>query len=167
MITFKLPLTSRYIPTDTTFTATFGTPTAGFYDFGTAANTNVSLVQLQPRSVYFLDHFQVSGNIASEDFLSVISTQPTLLFKKKLSAETMFTDKIPISVFTPQVYVCNFFRSAKDGEYLTGSFAGVLTQNTNLIGVAAVKINIKLALYAMDEMTFNKAFAGREFQQWR
>lgn len=166
MITFKLPLTARYIPTDTTFTATFGTPTAGYYDFGIAANTAVSIVSLQPRSIYFLDHFQISGNIASEDFLAVISTQPTLLFGKKISGETMFTGKIPISVFTPQVYIASFFKSDKDGEFLTGTFAGVLTQNTNLIGVTAIKINVKLALYAMDEKTFNNAFAGREFQKW-
>jgi hypothetical protein len=94
-----LPKSSRYIPTNNTFSAIFGTPTPGVYDFGSAGNANQAVFTLQPNTVYLVDYFAISGNISSEVFLSIINTQPMLEFHKK-SGEIMFTNSIPTVSYT-------------------------------------------------------------------
>jgi hypothetical protein len=160
---YRLPQGARYIPTNNTFSAAFGSPTYGLYDFNVASNKNQSVVELQQNTVYYVDYFQIAGNIPSETFLSVISTQPTLIFHRLLDSSVMFTKEIPISVFSAQVYLGTFIKSAKKGDALTASFNGVLSQNADLIGITPISINLKCSIFAIDEILFNKQFAGREF----
>jgi hypothetical protein len=164
-IVYKLPEKARHIPTNNTFVAAFGTPTFGYYDFNIPGNQDQNVLELQPSTAYFIDYFQLAGNIASEDFLSVITIQPAMLFKKSISKEVVFTAAIPISVFAAQIYVSTFVHSQKLDEFLTASFTGSLAQNANLVGVSPIKINLKLAAYAMDEKSYGLMMAGREFHK--
>jgi hypothetical protein len=157
----KIPHEARFIPTNNTFAAAFGTPTVGYYDFGIAANSGQNVIALQPSTYYYVDYFQIAGNIPSETFLSVISTQPVLEFKRRLDGHIMFTAGIPISAFSAQIYISAFFYSQKKDDYLTATFSGILAQNFDLVGVSPININMKLAVYAMDEKIYGKEFLKR------
>jgi hypothetical protein len=156
-----LPKKSRYIPTNNIFSASFNSPSYGVYDFGVAANAGQTVIVLQPNTVYFVDYFSVSGNIASETFLSVISTQPYLTFSKKTGG-VLFTQKIPVSSFSAENPIGQFLDSQIDGDEIQASFTGVLSQNSDLVGVSPVSLNLKLSIYAMDEREYNEAYRARE-----
>jgi hypothetical protein len=163
MIIYTLPKSARLIPTDNTFSAQYNLPTLSVYNFNIAANADQVCFPIQGRTVYFVDSLQIGGNIASETFLSVIQSQPYITFKKLLSGEVVFTQKIPISVFSSSITIGAFLQSPRENDALTITFNGVLLQNSDLVGISPITINIKVNVYAMDETSYQTMFERREF----
>lgn len=146
---------ARIIPTQNTFSASFS---LGVYDFGVAANTNQVVFNLDANSVYFLDRFSIAGNIASEDFLSCISTVPLLTLGRKNDNQLIYTRSFPITQFYDNKDCSCFVESNKGTDALVVSITGVLNQNINLVGVDPIILTLSFSCYAIDDRDYNRNF---------
>lgn len=156
MITFPIPTKARFIPSENIFSAPF----SGLYNFGIAANAGKTVIELQANTVYYLDNFTVSGNVASEDFLACISTTPTLRLYRTFDppGSTLYARTIPISQFYQNKECTCFVTSQKGGESLLATFQGILNQNSSLVGIDPLIITISFSIYAMDDNEYNRQF---------
>ena len=160
-ILYKIPEKARYIPTENTFSASFNTPTFGVYDFGIAANTNVSVLKMQANTVYFINALSIGGNIASEDFLSSISTTPKIYLKRKNSGENVYTSPIPILRYFDNKEISAWSLSDKGDDELLITFTGVLNQIIATMGVSPITLAVSLSIYAIDDNIWNAAFRNK------
>jgi hypothetical protein len=161
MIIHKIPFKSRIIPTENTFSAAF----TGVYDFGAAANVKQTVFKLDRNSVYFLDNFSVAGNIASEDFLSSISTVPVMTLSRRNDGQGIYTRSFPVSQFFQNKECTCFVDSNKGDDELQITLSGILAQVPNIVGVDPVKITISFSCFAMDEVEYNSTYRDRQFNR--
>jgi hypothetical protein len=162
MITHKIPFKSRIIPTENNFTAPF----TGVYNFGlVAGNSRQTVFNFEPNTVYFLDNFSIAGNISSEDFLSAISTVPTLTLSKTSDrpGSTIYTRSFPISQFFQGKECTCFVESNRGNDSLVVSLDGILAQVPNLVGVSPVKLTVSFSVFAMDEKEYNITYRDRYY----
>ena len=158
-VNFQIPPDSRLIPTSTRFSAQFNVPTVGLYDFtNTAANQNVTVLNMLPTTVYFIDRISVGGNITEAQFLESINTFCFLYFKKKLNNRNIYQAPIPVMNFIDSGELSNFFFSDKGDDELNLSFEGILNQLPSMIGISPVSIQISLNIWAIDANYFKGAF---------
>jgi len=158
----KIPIKARIIPTENTFSAPF----TGVYDFSlVAGNTRQTVFKLDANAVYFLDNFSVAGNIASEDFLSAISTVPTMTLSRKNDKQLIYTRSFPISQFFQNKESTCFVESNKGDDELQISLSGILAQVPNLVGVDPIKLTVSFSCFAMDEREYNQTYRDKQFFQ--
>ena len=158
MIIHKIPFKSRIIPSENTFSAPF----TGIYDFGIVANVKQTVFKLDANSVYFLDNFSVAGNIASEDFLSSISTVPVMTLSRRNDKQLIYTRSFPISQFFQNKECTCFVVSNKGDDELQITLEGILSQVPNLVGVDPVKLTVSFSCFAMDEREYNTSFRDQQ-----
>lgn len=158
-VTFQIPTESRLIPTSTRFSAQFGVPTAGVYDFtNTVANEDVFVIPILPNTVYFMDRISVGGNITEQQFLESINTFPFLFVKKKILSKNIYKQPIPITNYIDGGELSNFFFSDKANDELILTFEGILDQLPSMIGISPVVIQISFNIWAIEAAYFNGAF---------
>jgi len=157
-INFQIPTQSRYISTSTIFTAQFNVPTPGQYDFNVPANQNVQVQELEPNVVYLIERMSVGGTISEGDFLSSIVTFPILTIRRSISNQIVYKKPFPIVNYADGIETAAFIHSDKGGDQLTLSFVGSLLQLPSMVGLAEVKMQISLSIYAIDSGYFNAAF---------
>lgn len=157
MVVHKLSTKARLIPSLNLFSAPF----TGVYDFGIAANVKQTVFQMDANVVYFLNSFSIGGNIASEDFLSAIATVPTLTLSRKNDGQQVYTRSFPIGQFTAEKDCTCFVESNKGGDELQATFAGVLNQTPNLLGVNPIIITLSFTCFALDDREYNTLFRDR------
>lgn len=158
-INFQIPDKSRLIPTSTTFSSDFSSPTPGVYDFTNySVNQNVKIIDMQPNTTYFIDRVSVGGNITEQQFLESVNEFPKLFLKRKIGKKNIYTTPIPITNFIDSGQLSNFFFTDKLGDCLEGTFEGVLNQLASMIGIATVRIQISFQIWAIDSAYYNSAF---------
>lgn len=158
-VNFQIPTESRLIPTSTRFSAQFGVPTVGVYDFtNTAANRDVSVIPILPNTVYFIDRFSVGGNISEAQFLEAINTFPFLFVKRKILNKNIYKQPIPITNYIDSGELSNFFYSDKTNDELILTFEGILDQIPGMVGLSPVTIQISFNIWAIESSYFNGAF---------
>ena len=157
-INFQIPTQSRYISTSTIFTAAFNVPTVGQYDFNVVGNQNVIVQELEPNVVYLIERMSVGGTLPEGDFLSSIVTFPILTIKRAISNQIVYKKPFPIVNYADGIETAAFIHSDKGGDSLTLSFIGSLSQLPSMVGLAEVKLQISLSIYAIDSGYFNAAF---------
>lgn len=141
-----IPRSSIFRPIVKRFTATFGTPTIGKYDFGVAANANVEILPINFGNLFFISILNFSANIPESAYLENVVDDPNLLFLTKQKGINIFGGPQPLIKYLPQNEVSAFFRSYQRDDFLTGTFTGTLEQSASLIGpdeiIAVVAMNI-------------------------
>lgn len=153
---------ARYIPTSTLFEAFFGAVIPGRYDFtGTALCQNVVTIRLQPGSVYLIERVSVGGNIPEEDFFGSIVDFPKLTFKKSILREIVYREPLPISRYMDGLECSAWIKSEKGGDDLTLSMSGSCIQLPSMIGIASLKLNVSLSIYAIEDQKFTAEFNNR------
>lgn len=157
-IMYQIPTQSQYIATSTVFTGTFNVPTPGRYDFNVAANQNVAIQELEPNTVYLIERMSVGGSISEGDFLGSIVTFPSLVIKRSISNMIVYKKPFPIVNYADGIETAAFIHSDKGGDNLTVSFSGLLLQLPSMVGLADVKIQVSLSIYAINSGYFNAAF---------
>ena len=160
MITYQLPRKIRFIPASAIYTATFGTPTIGKYDF--AGQQKVFIERLLPNTVYLIDAFSVAGNIAAEDFLSSISAVPLLNVRKTLNNENIFDVPIQIQDFSTDRQIVRFFKTGADNTGLAASLTGILDQTANLVGLSSISLSLNFSIHAVDASDFEKMYRAEQ-----
>lgn len=162
-VSYQIPTQARFISTANIFTAVYNAITPGRYDFTqTSTNQNVTVIPLQPNTVYFIDKMSVSGNITEEQYLESIDTFPVLYLKKKIKTENVYTKPIPISNYYDGNEVSAWVNSDKKDDELIFTFQGLLSQPASMVGVGTVKIQISLNIFAMDSALYNRAFRDQQ-----
>lgn len=161
-INYQIPTQSRYIPTSTVFSAVFNANplNPGKYDFSysAAGNADVEVLTLQQGTIYLIERISAGGNITEQEYLAAISTFPSLSIKRKIKKEMVYMRPIPINnYFDGQEAGC-WIHSDKNRDVLTLTFDGVLDQTAALVGVATVRIQISLNIFAVDSAYFNGSF---------
>lgn len=158
-ISYQIPQEARFISYSTVFTAPFNVTIPGKYDFtGTTTNQNVVLFAFQPNTVYLIERMSSGGNITEAQFLESISTFPQLYIKKKLQGKVVYEKPIPITNFFDGQEAAAYVLSDKSGDQLLLTFQGVLNQLPSMIGIATVKIQISMNVFAIDSNYWNGAF---------
>jgi len=157
-VNFTVPSSARFISPAVSFTAAFNTPTVGKYDFGIAANALKTVFELQANTVYLISQMSIGGTVASEDFLESISVIPKLRFFRKVMAEGLYTEPIPITQFNASKEVSIWVISQKAGDSLQATLTGILSQTSAFVGLASITLNVSLSVYAIDEKEYNKNF---------
>jgi len=157
-ITFQIPTQSRYISTSTIFTAQFNVPTPGRYDFNVPGNQNVFVQELEPNHVYLIERMSVGGTISEGDYLSSIVDFPILSIRRSISNTIVYKKPFPIVNYADGIEIAAFIHSDKGGDNLTLSFTGTLQQLPSMVGLANVKMQISLSIYAIGSGYFNTAF---------
>jgi hypothetical protein len=158
-VSFQLPPQARLITTSTIFTAPFNVPTPGKYDFtNTPACQNVSVLELQPNSVYFIDRMSAGGNITEEQFLESIDSFPLLYLKKSIRIQNVYMLPIPIANYFDGNETSAWVWSDKKDDFLQFSFQGVLNQLPSMVGIASVKMQVTLNIFAVESSWYNATF---------
>src|SRR3954469_25648483 len=68
----RIPHGSIFRPIVKRFTATFGSPTIGKYDFGTVANRNVKILPISQANLFYISILNFSASIVEGAFLENI-----------------------------------------------------------------------------------------------
>lgn len=163
-ISYQVPTEARYIPTSTIFSAAFnGNPAnPGKYDFNLNAvgpiNQNVVVDEMQPNTIYLIERMSAGGNITESQFLEAIDVFCFVDIKKSLGKQRCHPKPIPIANYFDGQETATWIYSDKGGERLTLSFQGVLNQLPSMVGIATVKVQISLNLYAIESAYFVGAF---------
>jgi hypothetical protein len=169
-----IPQSSRYIQVDAIFTATFNNPTLNKYDFGIAANTNVVMLEpLTPTSIYIIDRYSFSANIAEGVFLESIDTIPTAQYKLRINPLQIYQKPIPCINYVDNAESIAYFYSklgAKEQasrDAFTVDFRGVLNQVPATVGQPTIKALLSVSLYEIIDKNFTQQFrqATRENPQ--
>lgn len=157
-IIYQIPQQSRYIATSTIFSATFNAITPGRYDFNSPGNQNVNVQELEPGVVYLVERMSTGANLSEADFLASIVDFPTLTIKRSISNQIVYKKPFPIVNYADGIETATFIHSDKGGDNLTLSLVGSLLQLPSMVGIAEVKLQISLSIYAIDSGYFNAAF---------
>lgn len=157
MITPTLPRRIRYIPASGLFTAQFNVPTVGSFDFN--GQYIVLVKELLPNTVYLIDSYSLSGNVAGEDFLSSILSVPSLSLMKTLEKERIFDKPIQIHNYFTDRQIVRFFKTGHDKTGLAATLTGNLDMTPAFVGIAAISLSINFSLYAIDDSNFEKEYS--------
>ncbi|MFA5235092.1 MAG: hypothetical protein WC390_11895 [Sulfurimonas sp.] len=157
-IIYQIPQQSRYVSTSTIFTGTFNVPTPGLYDFGIPANQDIDVLELKPGVVYLIERMSIGANIAETEFLSAIQDFPQLTIKRSLSAQIVYQRPFPIVNFADGIECAAWIHSDKQNDFLTLSLKGTFAQTPAMIGLAELKIQISLSIYAIDSAYYNVSY---------
>jgi hypothetical protein len=157
MIQFPVPHKARFIPVVKSFSAPF----TGVYNFGTAANTDQTLLKLDSNIVYLISVYTVGGNIASEDYLSAINALPQFILKRRNDNQTIRTDFIPVVQFEQNKEAMIFVDSRQADDELRATFSGILNQTAPLVGVDPVIITLSFSIFAIEDRDYGIAFLDK------
>jgi hypothetical protein len=158
MIQFPVPHKSRFLPIARSFSAPF----TGIYDFGIAANTDAKLLDLQANTVFIISSYSIGGNIASEDYLSAINTLPQFVLKRRNDGQQIHTGTVPVVQFEQNKEAMIFFESKQGDDELRITFAGILNQTGDLVGVDPVIINLSFSIFAIEDNEYAKKFFDKD-----
>ena len=161
MIVHPIPRQAKFLPSDTKFTAAFNIPFVGGYDFNTAANQNVKVLELVPNSVYYVDNLSVGANIPKEDYLGAILITPLLTFKHSIGNEIIYSRSFPIVQLYEQKEATVFFNSQKTGDFLSLSLTGQLNQTAELVGKDPIALDVSLSIYQISERDYKEWFDSK------
>lgn len=179
MIVKPIPPSAKYLPVTIGFTALFNNPAVGQYSFDTALNRGVELLKYQSNSWYYLDVLSVGGTISELDFSNSIATQPTLILKKSITGERVYSRDLVIPKYSESRELSVFTNSDKGtalkypgapqvSDTLVADFECVLNQIPVTVGLAQISIGMVIAIFQMDEAGYNEAMrqpTTREFSQ--
>lgn len=162
-VSFQLPTESRLIPVSFRFQGTFGTPTPGVYDFtNNSVNANVSILDLLPNTVYFVDRYSIGANITEDQFLESINEFPFLFLKRKIGSKNVYKVPLPVTNLVDNSELSNFIYTDKSNDTLLGSFTGVLNQLPSMIGITDIYIQFNMNIWAVESAYWTSAFRDQQ-----
>lgn len=156
MITYTLPRRIRYVPASALFTATFNTTTPGAYDFNNSSA--IFIEKLTANTLYMIDSFSVAGNVASEDYLSSLSTTPLFYLQKTIDNENIFDGPIQIQNFFGDKQIVHFFKTGQNNCGIKATIDGILNQIPAFVGLPTITLSVDLSLHAIDDSDFEKNY---------
>jgi hypothetical protein len=160
-IIYQIPQTSRFIPTQNTFTATFNSPALGGYSFDVAGNKGQEVLPLQPNSVYLIERLRMSATVDNGDYVSSVVAVPNVILQRSIRNERVYSRPIPVQIYTDGWEVGAWVLSDKAGDKLTMTLEGLLAQVPNTVGVASIKVTVSLSVFEISTAWFNSHFRNQ------
>jgi len=167
MISSQIPHNAIYLPVSLIFTAQFNNPAIGRYSFNTAANRGRELLKFQPNTWYFLDAMSVGGTISEPEYCQSIYEIPTLVLKKSITGERVYTRALTIPKYSENRELTVFTNSKKGSPRIPGGIQnedtlvadleGILNQIPATVGQATISLNFAISIFQVDEKEYNRA----------
>lgn len=158
-LSYGIPKTATYLPTNNEFTATFNAPVLGAYDFNVAGNTNRPVLAMNTNAIYLINRITVGGTISQEQYLSNVNILPLMVLRFFKESQRVYPLSIPLNQFLDGSEAVAWFWTDKDGESLTMSVTtGRLNQDASLIGRVNVKLTISLSIFEITDNGFIQDF---------
>ena len=167
-----IPSSAKYLPVSLKFTGLFNVPAIGKYSFDTPVNKGVELLKFQPNSWYYLDIISIGGTISELDYCNSIAAIPTLVFKKSITGERVYTRPLTIPKYSETRELSVFCNSDKGHvsapDLLIADMEGSLNQIAATVGLTEISLLLCVAIFQMDEAGYNEAMRQpltKEFSQ--
>lgn len=168
MIVKPIPASAKYIPVSAVFTGIFNTPAIGQYSFNTPGNQGIELLKYQSNSWYYLDVLTIGGTISSLDFSNSIASPFSLVLRKSITGERVYSRDIGIPLYSESRELSVFTNSDKgsDPKYpggpqrsdiLVADLGGILNQISSTVGIAQISLSLVIAIFQMDLASYNEA----------
>jgi hypothetical protein len=171
-----IPQSAKYVPVSLKFTALFNTPLVGGYSFETSVNKGIELLKFQQNAWYFLDIISVGGTISELDYCNSIRDIPTLILRKAITGERVYTRPLTIPKYSETRELSVFCNSDKgyasaaqdNSDRLVADLDGSLNQIAATVGLSEISLLMSIAIFQMDEAGYNEAMRQpltKEFSQ--
>jgi len=162
MMNIKIPHSSIFRPIVKRFTATFGNPTLGKYNFGTLANQNVTILPISQGNLFYISILNFSASISESAYLENIEEgqDPQVVFLTRQNGINIFGGPQPLIKYLPENEVSSFFRSRQRGDALTATATGILTQSGSLVGPDSVTMAVALNVWEITDQKWIREFDG-------
>jgi hypothetical protein len=161
MVTTTIPPRGIYLPVSLRFTGLFNTPEIGRYSFNTALNTGREVLKFQANAWYFIDAVAIGGTISELDYCNSIDRIPTLILKKSITGERVYTLPLTIPKYAESRAMCVYCNSDKgyrdNPDKLTADFEGSLNQIAATVGLPSISLDIVLTIFQIDAAAYNEA----------
>ena len=156
-----IPKDSRFIQQVIRFVATFNNPTLGVYDFAVPANTGQVVTQLRKTSVFLLEKFSFSADVAEGTFLEAVNTLPLIRLKRRIDGQGVFYKPVPIVSYVDGNDAITYIWSRtqdNNPDDLTIDFTGILNQTAALAGVLTITAQVTFNFYEIINSQWLKQF---------
>lgn len=163
-INLAAPRGSFFRPCAAIFTALYNDPTVGKYDFSVAGNRNVSILGINPQSVYFLSILNFSTTITESAYIENIETIPAVDFKLKQNGSQLYGQGYPLVAYLVNNEVGAFFTTEQTEDELIVTFTGLLGQSASLATVPQIIAQVSANIHEITDEKF-KAWYHNEVKQ--
>jgi hypothetical protein len=158
-LNYSIPKTSTFLSTSSTFTALFGNPTPGVYDFNRTANAGRVVLNLNMNAIYLINRITIAGDISQEEYLNNILTLPLMVLRYGLESQRVYPMSIPLVQYNDNMEAVAFFWSDLAGETLTLDLVtGVINQDAFMVGRGSVTLNVAMAIFEITDNGFVQNF---------
>lgn len=162
-VQFPIPHTARYIPTVNIFTALFGAPTIGKYDYGVTSGGNSTIqniLELFMNTLYIIERISIGGTINEGDYLDAVNTQPFVTLRYSVTNEIVYKTPFPIVNYIDDQDIVGWAYSDKQSNFLAADISGILNQTPALVGRANIKTTVGYSIYAIEDTRYIAEFRG-------
>jgi hypothetical protein len=162
-ISLEIPPNSRPFTRSVRFTATYNTPSApGQYLF---SSDSKEFFKLAGNTLYYIDSYEIGGDIAESEFSANIIEQPKLILSLNPQDYQLFKYPLPIPGYSDGRYIPTFFSSTQgnDGVALIGRLTGLLSQSPSLVGKTDINLDVTTNIYEISDDDFKSEF----FRRWK
>lgn len=159
----QIPPGTQFYQPVARFSAAFGVPTPGFYDFDIPGNTDVTLQPIKKQHLYLLERYSFSASVAEGAYLESTAggIVPTLEIRIPTQKRRLiYPNPIPLINYFDGLE-CLMFAYAEQDQYLTATFRGQLTQPGALIGVADITAQVQFNIYEIRNKDWIEHFLGK------
>jgi hypothetical protein len=139
--------------------------------FGQYVFTGVAAASPVPRPLrsnvlYYFRNISLVADIDEGDFQSSISTTPVFqVYKQSENGLQLFREPIRMSTFFDQFDYRLVWQTQNDGDTLTASFFGTLTQIPALLGKASITLKAIIAAQEILDDRFTRMFRDHSYPQ--
>ncbi len=156
----QLPPGTQFYQPVVRFTAAFGVPLVGGYDWNVAGNTDVTIMTIQKNHLYLIERYSFSADIAEGSFLDNIVTVPTLAVRLPSENRLIYPNPIPLVNYIDGLETL-IYAYGDQKQNLAGTFRGQLAQGAALVTVAAVVAQVQFNIYEIKNVDWIDNFLGR------
>ncbi len=155
-----IPRNSIFRPVVNLFTATFNSPTLGYYSFTGGAAQDV--LQINGHNLFYIASMNFSLTIPESDFVENIVTTPKVQFSGKQSGLALggIVQPYPLVKYLTDNQIGAFFWSKQEKDTLSALFTGLLSQNAALISFPTITAILQMNIFEITDTNFIKEFHG-------
>lgn len=157
----QLPPGSQFYQPLIRFTATFGIPLLGGYDWNVVANTGVPFQLIRKNQLYIIERYSFSATVPEGDFFQAVQTVPTLSIRiPRETDKQIYPTPIPLVNYVDGLETLIYAYGNED-QQLQATFRGQLTQTAALVGVPTVTAQVQFNIYEVKNKDWIENFLGR------
>ena len=113
---------------------------------------------------YYFRNVTLTADIDENDFMGAIATAPVFQVYRQSDGNTqLFREPLRMNTYFRQFEYRLAWQTQNQGDLLSGSFAGTLTQTAALIGKASITLKAIIAAQEVIDNNFNLAFRQKSY----